>query len=91
MCTPASRLGPQGGSGRGEQAKVTFGPVLTYTVMALPDELRQTHFKFLKEENLDTALQTHVGQVSIGEMTRVSQFSWAIMVHGNATCRGDRG
>ena len=30
MCTPASRLGPQGGSGRGEQAKVTFGPVLTY-------------------------------------------------------------
>ena len=53
--------------------------------------LRQTHFKFLKEENLDTALQTHVGQVSIGEMTRVSQFSWAIMVHGNATCRGDRG
>ena len=48
-------------------------------------------FKFLKEENLDTALQTHVGQVSIGEMTRVSQFSWAIMVHGNATCRGDRG
>ena len=24
MCTPASRLGPQGGSGRGEQAKVTF-------------------------------------------------------------------
>ena len=27
MCTPASRLGPQGGSGRGEQAKVTFGPV----------------------------------------------------------------
>ena len=31
MCTPASRLGPQGGSGRGEQANVTFGPVLTYT------------------------------------------------------------
>ena len=60
-------------------------------LMALPDQLRQTHFKFLKEENLDTALQTHVGQVSIGEMTRVSQFSWAIMVHGNATCRGDRG
>ena len=30
MCTPASRLGPQGGSGRGEQAKVTFGPGLTY-------------------------------------------------------------
>lgn len=30
MCTPASRLGPQGGSGRGEQAKVTFGPVLSY-------------------------------------------------------------
>ena len=29
MCTPASRLGPQGGSGRGEQAKVTFGPVLS--------------------------------------------------------------
>ena len=33
MCTPASRLGPQGGSGRGEQAKVTFGPVLTYTLL----------------------------------------------------------
>ena len=32
MCTPASRLGPQGGSGRGEQAKVTFGPVLSYPV-----------------------------------------------------------
>ena len=30
MCTPASRLGPQGGSGRGEQAKVTFCPVLSY-------------------------------------------------------------
>ena len=28
MCTPASRLGPQGGSGRGEQAKVTFTVVL---------------------------------------------------------------
>ena len=32
MCTPASRLGPQGGSGRGEQAKVTFTVVLSYPV-----------------------------------------------------------
>ena len=30
MCTPASRLGPQGGSGRGRQK--TFGPVLSYPV-----------------------------------------------------------
>ena len=30
MCTPASRLGPQGGSGRGEQAKVRFFAVLSY-------------------------------------------------------------
>ena len=35
MCTPASRLGPQGGSGRGEQAKVTFGPVLSYPETAM--------------------------------------------------------
>ena len=32
MCTPASRLGPQGGSGRGEQAKVRFFAVLSYPV-----------------------------------------------------------
>ena len=30
MCTPASRLGPQGGSGRGEQANVRFFAVLSY-------------------------------------------------------------
>ena len=41
MCTPASRLGPQGGSGRGEQAKVTFSVVSrigipTYTPSGRP-------------------------------------------------------
>ena len=56
-------------------------------LMALPDQLRQTHFKFLKEENLDTALQTHVGQVS--SVDRRDDAGVAILVGDNGPWQRD--